>query len=368
MGQPLILLALLLPPCPQDGEVDLILRRFTQRREQVRTDGEFRRLLAEIRAELETFLKTNPAHRDAPRAAFHAAETLLSAGDAAAGAEQLRRFLKSHPDAEQAPTARFMLGEALLRAEDDAGAREAFRDFVRRHPTDERAVHARLNEAVTLQNEGDFPAAELLLRAVRRERPGTREAWAACLQLALLLHLQEKNADARALLEEVVTARPDPETADVARKHLAEYVRLGREAPAFTEKDAEAREHSLEQLRGKVVLLYFFDPALTPSVAEVQSLARLRAEIRKEGRGEDFVLLGTCLAPDRKDLALYKSRFAADWPLFFDGRGIDGRLARLFNVAGPPALWVIDAKGRFRFHNLAGRDLRRAVRKLLEEK
>lgn len=368
MGQPLILLALLLSPFLQDGEVDRILLRFTQRRERVRTDGEFRRLLAEIRTELEAFLKANPAHPDAPRAAFHAAETLISAGESAAGAEQLRRFLKSHPDAGQAPSARFMLGEALLRAEDDAAARDAFREFIRQHPKDERAVYARLYEAVTLQNEGDFPGAETLLRAVRQERPGTREAWSACLQLAVLLHLQEKNAAARALLEEVLTARPDPATADVARKHLAEYVRLGREAPGFTEKDAEAREVSLEKLRGKVVLLYFFDPALTPSVAEVQFLARLRGELGKAGRGEDFVLLGTCLAADRKDLALYKSQFAADWPLFFDGRGLDGRLARLYGVAGQPALWVLDRQGRFRFHNLAGRDLRFAVKKLLEEK
>ena len=165
-----------------------------------------------------------------------------------------------------------------------------------------------------------------------------------------------------------MAARPDPETADVARKHLAEDVRLGTEAPLFTEKDAEAREVSLEKLRGRVVLLYFFDPALTPSVAEVQVLSRVRNEARKAGRGEDLALAGVCLASDRKDLALYKSQFGADWTLFFDGRGPDGRLARLYNVTNPPALWVIDRQGRLRFHNLAGHDLRHAVKKLLEEK
>jgi len=48
--------------------------------------------------------------------------------------------------------------------------------------------------------------------------------------------------------------------------------------------------------------------------------------------------------------------------------GVDGRTARAFDVRGLPALTLIDRKGKIRFYNIAGRDFRNAVAKLLQEK
>src|SRR5881394_537918 len=81
----------------QDGELDRILIRFQQRREKVRSEGEFKRLLADSRLELEQFLKENPKHKDAPRAAFQIAETYLSAQDYDPAYERLQAFLKTYP-------------------------------------------------------------------------------------------------------------------------------------------------------------------------------------------------------------------------------------------------------------------------------
>ena len=67
--------------CLQDGELDRIMVRFQQRREKVRSEAEFKRLLADSRLELEQFLKDNPKHKDSPRATFQIAETYLSAQD-----------------------------------------------------------------------------------------------------------------------------------------------------------------------------------------------------------------------------------------------------------------------------------------------
>src|SRR6185295_6281138 len=95
----------------QDGELDRILVRFQQRREKVRTEGEFKRLLADSRLELENFLKENPKHKDAPRAAFQIAETYLSAQDYDHAVERLQAYLKDYPSGADAASARFAIAE-----------------------------------------------------------------------------------------------------------------------------------------------------------------------------------------------------------------------------------------------------------------
>src|SRR5687768_17213598 len=92
-----LLLMTVLALAAQDGELDRIMLRFQQRREKVRTEAEFRRLLADSRLELEAFLKDHPRHKDAPRAAFQIAETYLSAQDFDQAQVRLEAYLKDHP-------------------------------------------------------------------------------------------------------------------------------------------------------------------------------------------------------------------------------------------------------------------------------
>jgi tetratricopeptide (TPR) repeat protein len=362
-----LLTAVLLGPA-QDGELDRILLRFQQRREKIRTEGEFRRLLADSRLELETFLKDNPKHKDAPRASFQIAETYLSAQDYDRAAEKLRAYLKDYPDGTDAPSARFATAEILLEKEKDEEARAAFEDFAKRHPSDERAVFAKLYVAITLQNEKRYDESATLLKAAREEYRARRECWSAMMQLAVLYHVQEKNAEARRTLEEIIRECPDKEPVEVARRHLVEYLKVGRDAPGFAEKDLEGRDASLDKLRGKVVVVYFFDPGLTTAMSEAAFLRKAREEAAKAGRSDDLQIIGVCIGTERKDVGIYKAEARVDWNLIFDGRGIDGKFARLYDVRGLPSLTVVDRKGKVRFYNIAGRDFRNVVAKLLEEK
>src|SRR5581483_1168173 len=172
----LLLLSLVAALAPaQDGELDRILVRFQQRREKVRSEAEYRRLLADSRTELETFLKDNPKHRDAPRAAFQIAETYLSGQDTDLGLQHLQAYLQAYPDGQDAAAARFAVGEILLEKEKDAEARAAFDEFLKRHPSDERVPYARLYSAVTWQNEGKYDQAAELLRSARADYKGRKE-------------------------------------------------------------------------------------------------------------------------------------------------------------------------------------------------
>jgi TolA-binding protein/peroxiredoxin len=363
---PLLVVAAL--ASPQDGEVDRILVRFQTRQKGVQSEEAYRRLLAEARTELETFIKNNPGHKDLPRASYQIAETYLSARDLDRGLEQLRAYLKDFPSGPDAPAARFASGEILVEKEKDAEARTAFEEFVKLHPNDERAIYARLYIAVTYQNEGKYDQAADLLRQTCKDYPGRKEAWGAMMQLAVLLHVQEKNADARKTLEELIAVCPDREPVDIARRHLAEYLKCGKPAPLFADKDIEGRDTSIEALKGKVVVVYFFDPAGQSAHSEAAFLRRAREDAARAGKADDLQILGVSIGVERKEVAMYKALAKADWTLLHDGKGVDGRLPRLFDVRSLPSLTVIDRQGVLRFYNIAGRDFRNCIAKLLEEK
>lgn len=364
-----VLLALLAAlPALQDGEVDRILFNFQQRRQNVRSEGEYRRLLADSRTELETFLKNNPKHRDAPRAAFQIAETYLSAQDPDKGYEKLEAYLKDYPTGQDAPGARFAMAEILLEKEKDEEARAKFEEFLKLNPDDERAVIARLYAAVTLQNQGRYDDAAALLRKAREDFKNRKESWGAMMQLAIVLHVQEKNAEAKKTLEEIIRDCPDREPVAIARRHLGEYMKVGGDAPLFADKDIEGRDTEIAKLKGKVVVVYFFDPAAQAAAPEAAFLKKAKEDAAKAGKGDDLQIIGISIGTDRKEIPLYKAQTKSDWSLIFDGKGIDGRFARLFDVRGLPALTVIDKQGKIRYYNIAGRDFRNAIAKLLEEK
>ena len=363
---PLLLSLAALAPL-QDGELDRILARFQQRREGARSDAEYRRLLADARTELQTFLKSNPTHKDAPRASFQIAETWLSAQDYDQGLQQLRSYLQDYPEGQDASAARFAVGEVLLEREKDAEARAAFEEFIRKHPSDERLLMARLYAAVSLQNEGRYDKAVESLRAVREDYKTRKESWAAMMQLAVVLHVQEKNAEAKKTLEDVIRECPEREPVEVARRHLTEYLKVGQDAPIFAGQDIEGRDTSVDRLRGKVVVIYFFDPAAQAAYPEAAFLRRAKEDARQAGKGDDLQILGISLGADRKEMAMYKGQARADWILIHDGKGIDGKVPRLFDVRALPALTVVDRKGKIRFYNIAGRDFRNTIAKLLQE-
>jgi TolA-binding protein/peroxiredoxin len=352
----------------QDGELDRILFQFKQRRERAQTEREFRQALADARLELQRFVRENPKHKDVPRAAFQIAETYLSSQETDLAYERLQAYLKDYPTASDVPSARFAIAEIQLEKEKDAEARASFEEFAKLYPADDRTVYARLYVAVTLQNEKRYDEAAEKLKAARDEFKARKESWGALMQLAVLYHVQEKNAEARKVLEGIIRDCPEKEPVEIARRHLAEYLKIGQDAPGFSEKDIEGKETSLDTLRGRVLVIYFFDPATASALGESSFLRKAKDDALKAGRGDDLQIVGVSIGTERKEMAIYKSMAKADWRLLHDGRGIDGRFARLYDVRGLPFLTVIDRKGKTRFYNIAGRDFRNSIARLIEEK
>jgi peroxiredoxin len=345
------------------GEVDRIMLRFNQLREKIQSQADYLQLAVETRRDLKRYLDDHVQGPEAARAVFHVAETYLWGNDFATGLEKLRAYGATYPDSRDAPTASFLIGQTLARNEDGAGARTALLEFIKSYPKDERVPQARSLIAVTLQNEKRYDEAAEILREIREAYKDRKESWAADLQRAVVYHLQERNKEAEKVLFEVVRGCPDLSQVEFARNLGEKYGRVGQDAPAFLARDLNEDLISLDKERGRVVIVYFFDSTAPGASAEVLSLKRTMQALE----GKPVRVLGVSLNLARKPVVEFRELHKIPWPIFFDGRGSEGNLARRYGVRGLPSLTVIDKRGKIRFFNTAGRDLENAVSKLLEE-
>ncbi len=112
-------------------------------------------------------------------------------------------------------------------------------------------------------------------------------------------------------------------------------------APAVSFTDLAGQPRTLEDFKGKVVLLNFWATWCAPCVREMPSLDRVQAKLANEG------LKVIALSMDRKGRELVapfmKKLGLDDLQAFLDPRG---KAARAFGVRGLPASYIIDAEGR----------------------
>lgn len=129
-------------------------------------------------------------------------------------------------------------------------------------------------------------------------------------------------------------------------------------------RDLEGHELSLEQLRGRVVLLNRWASWCPPCRAEIPSLSRIAAELGPRG----LVVLGLSaeeLPPHR--LVEIGDELGIDYPIVRASGPLSGTFAGK-NVL--PYTWIVDARGRVRASHAglaSGGALRRACERLLDE-
>ncbi|MGY4706636.1 redoxin domain-containing protein [Candidatus Bipolaricaulota sp. J31] len=138
---------------------------------------------------------------------------------------------------------------------------------------------------------------------------------------------------------------------------------IGAPAPEFSFVDLKGREVSLKELRGKVVLLDFWASWCLPCVAATPKMKAIYQDYH--GRGLEIV--GINLDISREQAEAFIDHFELPWPQYWDGKGYDGELVRLFRVEAIPTLYLIDREGRIRgkWLGLAEEELRQAIEGLL---
>jgi TolA-binding protein/peroxiredoxin len=359
----LTLLLLLCANAPQESELDRILRLSKQERRNSKTEEEYVKSIREVRKALENYLQANPTAPDRAKASWFHAESHLYTMEFSHAIAAFDDFTQKYPQDQLVATAKFAAAEICMRLERDKEARKRLLSWRQEFPNDDRVFQVRIFLAALLIFEKKFEDAASALDQLRQSRKGSPEEWTAAMQLAACHHVAEKNADAIKVLKDISENCPDKKLAQTAQQYQEEYSKLNRPLPSKKEKDKEGQTLHLGEHIGKVVVLYFYTSRLPVAESEVEFLRKTYAHFK----GKDFVILGICVDPERRDFLTFRRVHNVPWTLYYDGAGRHGYLARLYAVGGIPDLRVLDRKGTLRFYNVSGRDLRIAVEKLLSE-
>ena len=135
--------------------------------------------------------------------------------------------------------------------------------------------------------------------------------------------------------------------------------KIGKPAMDFEVIDLKGQELSLKKFRGQVVLLDFWATWCFPCRAEIPNLKR----VYDKYKDQKFEIIGISLDQTRAVLGSYVEKQNITWTQFLD----DGAVAKMYNVTGIPATFLIDGAGIVRKVKLHGRTLEDAVAELVKE-
>ncbi len=164
--------------------------------------------------------------------------------------------------------------------------------------------------------------------------------------LGFTLMQQNRDQEGIAELNKYLELQPNGPTAELTQK-LIDNPRRARDqyAPDFSLTTSEGEHITLEDLRGKVVVLDFWGTWCPPCVESVPSLRNLHKKFSKE---PSFVLIGISSDNDELEWRAFTAKEKMIWPQYWDR---DRQIQRAFGVSAFPTYIIIDHEGIVRFRS-----------------
>jgi peroxiredoxin len=138
---------------------------------------------------------------------------------------------------------------------------------------------------------------------------------------------------------------------------------IGQPVPDFTATDLDGNPISLEQYRGKVVLLDFWAVWCGPCIAEMPNVKRVYNNYKDEG----FDIIGISLDIDEARLRNYLKENDISWQQVFSGEGWQSPVSQQYDIRAIPAQWLIDRDGTLISNRARGKALERLVTDALKK-
>ena len=138
---------------------------------------------------------------------------------------------------------------------------------------------------------------------------------------------------------------------------------IGKVVPGFSATDLDGKPISLEQYRGRVVLLDFWAVWCAPCIAEMPNVKKVYDTYKDEG----FDIIGISLDFDEKRLRDYLKENEISWRQVFSGKIMDNPVALHYDVRSIPTQWLIDKEGRLISSQAGGEALENMVVGALKE-
>mgnify|MGYP001330824380 CR=1 FL=1 len=126
---------------------------------------------------------------------------------------------------------------------------------------------------------------------------------------------------------------------------------VGQPAPEFTLKDVDGKEHSLAALKGKLVVLEWFNPDC-PYVKKHHQRAKTMKETAARFADKDVVWLAINSGAEGKQGAgparnkQAREEYAITYPILLD---MDGKVGRAYGATATPTMYVIDREGKLAY-------------------
>jgi thiol-disulfide isomerase/thioredoxin/Flp pilus assembly protein TadD len=162
--------------------------------------------------------------------------------------------------------------------------------------------------------------------------------------LGTVLMQQERDPEGIAEMQKFLELQPKGLNSESAHK-LIENPRRAREpyAPDFSFTTSEGEFVTLEDLRGKVVVLDFWGTWCPPCVASVPTMRGLN---KKYSKDPAFVLIGIDTRDDEETLRAFTAEHKMVWRQYRDK---DGVVVKSFSIRAFPTYVVIDPEGILRY-------------------
>ena len=116
---------------------------------------------------------------------------------------------------------------------------------------------------------------------------------------------------------------------------------VGKVMPDFSATDLNGKPISLQQYRGKIVLLNFWAVWSRPYLAEMPIVKKVYDTYKNQG----FDIIGVSLDTEEKPLRDYLKENDIQWRQIFSGQGRHSPLAKQYDIHTLPAPWLIDRDG-----------------------
>ena len=156
------------------------------------------------------------------------------------------------------------------------------------------------------------------------------------------------------------------ELADIYdRKADPIYELIGKHVPDFSATDLDGNPISLQDYRGKVVLLDFWGVWCGFCIDEMPNLKKVYATYKDQG----FDIIGVSLDDEESELRDYIKENDIRWRQIYSGeRWEDDPLAQQYEIMGVPEQWLIDRGGKLITHKARGLKLEQLVVEALKDK
>ena len=139
---------------------------------------------------------------------------------------------------------------------------------------------------------------------------------------------------------------------------------VGRIVSDFSATDLDGKPISLQQYRGKVVLLDFWAVWYGPCIGEMPKVKRVYDTYKDQG----FDVIGVSLDTDETRLRNYLKKNNISWRQIFSGQKWKSPLAQQYHIQTIPAPWLIARDGTLISREAKGVKLERLVVEALRDK